>query len=99
MVIAAPDMPTAERKIRKDAIPDTAEFSDTGCDLAPSCLRCPLARCRYDEPGGAQKIRLVPRDEAIRVQRAEGAKINALASEYGLSRRTVFRILAEGREG
>jgi hypothetical protein len=23
---------------------------DTGCDASPSCLRCPLPRCKFDEP-------------------------------------------------
>ena len=87
------------RKIRSDALPEHASFQDLGCELAPSCLRCPLVRCRYDEPGGARKIRQDPRDETIRVRRAEGAEIDALASEFGLSRRSVFRVLARGREG
>ncbi len=86
------------RKIRRDALPEHASFQDLGCELAPSCLRCPLVRCRYDEPGGARKIRQDPRDETIRVRRAEGTEIDALASEFGLSRRSVFRVLARGRE-
>ena len=85
------------RKVRSDALPEYIEYQDSGCDLAPSCLRCPLARCRYDEPGGARKLLQVPRDEAVRRRREEGVGIDALAGEFGLSRRTVFRILARGR--
>ena len=49
------DIPAEERhangrKIRKEALPEYAAYQDTGCELAPSCLNCPLARCKYDEP-------------------------------------------------
>jgi hypothetical protein len=82
------------RKVRMDALPEHLDYRDGGCDLAPSCLRCPLARCRYDEPGGARRLFQSSRDEAVRVRRDEGVGINALAREFGISRRSVFRILA-----
>jgi hypothetical protein len=25
-------------------------FRDTGCELAPRCLECPLPMCKYDDP-------------------------------------------------
>ena len=85
------------RRIRSDALPEHLAYQDGGCDLSPECLRCPLERCRYDEPGGARRIVRAPRDEALRRRRGEGVAIKALASEFGLSRRTVFRVLARGR--
>lgn len=85
------------RKIRSDALPEQLDFRDTGCDLSPSCLRCPLARCRYDEAGGARRLLQDARDEAVRRRREEGVAIDALASEFGISRRSVFRILARGQ--
>lgn len=85
------------RKVRIDALPEHLAYRDDGCDLAPSCLRCPLVRCRYDEPGGARALLQVPRDEALRRRREEGIAIDALAAEFGLSRRSVFRVLAKGR--
>jgi hypothetical protein len=85
------------RKVRADALPECLEYRDTGCELAPSCLRCPLARCRYDEPGGARKLLQTSRDEAVRHRRGEGVGIDALAREFDISRRSVFRILARGR--
>jgi len=85
------------RKVRSDALPEQIAFRDGGCELAPSCLRCPLARCRYDEPGGAQALLRGPRDDAVQRRRAEGVAIDALAEEFGISRRSVFRILARGR--
>jgi hypothetical protein len=83
------------RRVRSDALPEHVEYRDTGCELAPSCVRCPLVRCRYDEPGGARKLLLGSRDETLRRRRREdGVAIEALAVEFGLSRRSVFRILA-----
>jgi hypothetical protein len=80
--------------MRRDALPEHLAYQDGGCDLAPSCLRCPLERCRYDAPGGARRIVRVTRDEALRRRRSEGVTIRALASEFGLTKRTVFRVLA-----
>ena len=85
------------RKVRTDALPEHLEYRDSGCDLAPSCLRCPLVRCRYDEPGGARALLQSSRDEAVQRRREEGAGIDGLAAEFALSRRSVFRILARGR--
>jgi hypothetical protein len=85
------------RKVRMDALPEHIDYRDRGCSLAPTCLRCPLERCRYDEPGGARMVLQRPRDAAVRIRREEGEGIAALASEFSISRRSVFRILARGR--
>jgi hypothetical protein len=85
------------RKVRSDALPEHVAFRDGGCDLSPTCLRCPLERCRYDEPGGARTMLLGARDVEVWRRRDEGGAIDALAREFGLSRRSVFRILARGR--
>ena len=87
------------RKVRSDALPEHLDYRDSGCELAPSCLRCPLVRCRYDEPGGARRLAQESRDQAVWRRRDEGLGIDALASEFALSRRSVFRILARGRNG
>jgi hypothetical protein len=84
------------RKMRRDARPDHVGYQDTGCVLSPSCLRCPLERCRYDQPGGVRKLRATDRDETLRRFYDEGTSIDALAARYDLSRRSVFRILAKG---
>ncbi len=86
-------------RVRSDSLPEHTRYRDDGCEVNPSCLTCPLARCRYDEPGGARALFQTPRDEAVRRRREEGLAIDALAQEFGLSRRSVFRILAKGREG
>ena len=83
------------RKIRKDVMVENVPYQDTGCVMAPACLRCPLERCRDDSPGGARKLLAGDRDETLRRFHDEGAPIDALASRYDLSRRSVFRILAK----
>ncbi len=85
------------RQVRRDALPEHTQYADIGCDLHPSCLTCPLVRCRYDEPGGARRLLQGPRDQAVQRRREEGIAIDALAAEFDLSRRSVFRILARGR--
>jgi hypothetical protein len=86
------------RRARYDALPENFEFRDGGCELSPSCLRCPLERCRYDAPGGVRTIRRTSRDEALLRRREEGLAVNALAREFGITKRTVFRVLARARE-
>jgi hypothetical protein len=85
------------RKIRSDALPEHVDYRDGGCEFSPTCVRCPLERCRYDEPGGARTVLLGARDIEVWRRREEGRGINTLAKEFGLSRRSVFRILARGR--
>jgi hypothetical protein len=86
-------------KPRRDALPEHTQYIDGGCDLHPSCLTCPLVRCRYDEPGGARKLRSDERDRAIlRLHRQGSLKVEAVARSFGVSRRTVFRVLARARQ-
>ncbi len=85
------------RRVRSDALPERLLYRDTGCELSPTCLRCPLERCRYDEPGGIRALIQAPRDDALLRRRAQGTPIRALALEFGVSRRTVCRVLARRR--
>lgn len=85
---------------RSDALPEYVDYADTGCDLYPSCLRCPLPRCRYDTNGGATAILREGRDRSIqRAAAHDGVSVDELARMFGLSRRTIFRVLERGRAG
>ena len=85
---------------RIDALPEYTEYRDGGCDLHGSCLTCPLPRCRYDEPGGAMAMMRGDRDEAIlRIAGRDGVSVDNLAEMFGLSRRTIFRVLQKGPRG
>ena len=93
------DERTAPRRPRSDALPENTSYRDTGCDLYPSCLRCPLPRCRYEEPGGAPAMLRTGRDAAIvRLAREQKLSVDELAARFGLSRRTIFRVLRAARE-
>jgi hypothetical protein len=87
-----------QQRVRQDALPEFTRYHDEGCDLYPSCLTCPLPRCRYDKPGGVRAIFNVRRDrEILQLRRRQGLPVDTLARRYGVSRRTVFRILRRGR--
>ena len=67
-------------------------YADTGCNRSPSCLRCPLARCKYD--GGA-----VSRTPEATERRVMALSFNptftsgTIAQRVGIHRRTVERII------
>jgi hypothetical protein len=87
-----------ERPGRIDALPEYTDYGDTGCDLYPSCLNCPLPRCRYEDPGGAAAMLRVGRNASIsRLAREEGMSVDELSEAFGLSRRTIFRVLSDTR--
>ncbi len=88
------------RRVREDALPEHTEYRDTGCDLASSCLACPLARCKHDEPGALARTAMAARDREIAyLRRRHGAPVDMLARTYGLSRRTIFRIMRREEGG
>lgn len=92
------DLPA--RKPRIDALPEYTDYQDGGCDLYPSCLSCPLPRCRYDDPGGAAAMLRNGRDASIvRLSHSDGLTVEELANMFGVSRRTVFRVLRAARSG
>ena len=79
---------------RIDALPEYTDYADTGCDLYSSCLRCPLPKCRYEDPGGAAAMLRTGRDASIvRLADQTGMTVDRLAEMFGLSRRTIFRVL------
>lgn len=82
---------------RKDALPEYSNYADTGCGLAPSCLSCPLERCRYDLPQGLKSFTQQGKASQVLALRAKGEMIETIAQRVGISRRTVFRYLAEQR--
>ena len=73
-------------------------YEDTGCELAgvDSCLKCPLPVCK-EEMDGSQIQRL--RNQLLDTERAErmrrrGWSVARAAEEFGVTQRTVFRMLA-----
>lgn len=69
-------------------------YEQDGCEVAPTCLACPLPMCRYEVKGGLRAIMNLGRNAEIVERRKSGEKPDELAGDFGVSRRTVFRVLA-----
>jgi AraC-like DNA-binding protein len=78
-----------------DRLPEFTSYRDTGCDFHPACLTCPLPRCRYDDPGWVQREQRGTRDTAIlQLRAAQALSVDELAERFGVSTRTVHRVLS-----
>lgn len=71
-------------------LPENYNYADTGCELAPSCLECPLAKCKYDNPKWSR--RNLMRDQEIVRLRTQGLKVSHIAKIVNTSERTVYRV-------
>ncbi len=73
-------------------------YADHGCSYAPSCLTCPFEVCRYDRGFAGNRVSKamsrVDRDRQITMMRARGMQIEEIAEVFGVSGRTVARILS-----
>ena len=88
------------QRLFPDSLPEHHTYRDDGCEVSPSCLRCPLPQCKHDEPGWYLRERRAQRDRTIcRLRRREGLTVNQLANRFGVSKRTVFRVLHRARDG
>ena len=90
-----PDAPRRELgRVRADTLPEHHTYTDEGCEVSPSCLRCPLPQCKHDEPGWYLRQRRAERDRTMLWLRSrEGMTVTQLARRFGVSKRTVFRAL------
>ena len=78
----------------KDRLPEFIPYKDDGCDISPSCLQCPLPKCRYDDPGWFRREVKAKRDqEVLKMRDEERLGPSQLAARFGVSRRTIHRIL------
>jgi hypothetical protein len=84
-------------RARHDSLPEYTRYRDDGCDISESCLTCPLPRCRYEEPGGLRALLNETRDRQIIQLRLKGVPVEELAGRFGISRRTVFRVIGSTR--
>ena len=70
-----------------DALPEFFPYRDEGCEVSPSCLRCPLAQCKYDDPLAYQQGLRRQRDhQVLQTRRQEGATVTQLARRFGPER-------------
>lgn len=80
-----------ERKPRRVEIP---MYPDVGCEVSPSCLRCPLPHCRHDKRAGIRSLTRERRDaQMASAIQTEDLTVPQVARRFGVSERTVFRAL------
>ena len=84
-------------KSERDLLPEHLRYQDDGCDLFPSCLNCPLPRCRYDEPGRKQMGKELRKERMLQLH-SDRKGIKELAQRFGVSKRTVYRIIGRNHD-
>lgn len=61
-----------ERGIRSEALPENANYEDTGCHEHPRCLTCPLPQCVYENEHVKRETLQTEEhrdDQAVRIRR------------------------------
>lgn len=76
---------------------DFEAYRDTGCQVHPSCLSCPLPQCIYDTARSQQEYERQVTYAAIRRLRDEGVAPKEIARRTNRSIWLVWRILRESR--
>jgi AraC-like DNA-binding protein len=81
-----------------DLLPEYCRYQDDGCEFANSCLNCPFPDCIYAQPGGRQQWLKNLRDQEVLKLHRQGKSVKELAEMFGLSSRTIQRILQRDRD-
>ena len=82
-----------------DAVPEFYHYEDTGCEVSPSCLNCPLPRCKYDDPVWFQRHQRLSKDlDVLTAMRLEDLAVEEAAERFSVTVRTIFRIMRRCRE-
>ena len=76
------------KKAKADCNPEA--YKDEGCRLFPSCLKCPLPVCVYEDSRAIKRMR----DQEILKRYREGYSPRELAQMFGITIRTIYRALA-----
>ena len=76
-----------------DFRPEYCHYRDEGCEYADACLECPFPQCIYDEPRGRQRWLKGMRDQEIIRLFSGGWKVKELALLFGVSQRTIQRVV------
>ncbi len=71
---------------------------DTGCEVAPKCLECPLPQCKYDMGAAYLHYQTTQRAlQAVGIINTEGLSIAEAAARFNTTKRQIFRYLAHNR--
>jgi DNA-binding NarL/FixJ family response regulator len=79
--------------LEEDLPPEFTRYRDEGCEHAAKCLNCPFSKCLYEEPGGKERYFKSRRNGEIFRFSREGKKTHEIAGKFGVSERTVQRIV------
>lgn len=82
--------------VRSDTLPENTRYADDGCEASRSCLTCPLAMCKYDDPGWVRREDRSHRDDEIFRLRKAGMPVPELSRQFRVSTRTVHRVVQRG---
>ena len=78
-----------------DVIPERYPYRDDGCEVSPSCLRCPLPQCKYDDPDWFRREKQKKRDkQVVDALRGNSLSVPEASARFSVSQRTIFRILS-----
>jgi hypothetical protein len=81
-----------------DLPPEFCSYRDEGCELAPSCLNCPLPRCVEDLPNGRVAFaKLLRNHEICRLHVVEKKSVKELMAQFKLSRRSIMAAISSER--
>lgn len=89
------DSPSASHS-QPDRLPEHTLYRDTGCSIQPSCLSCPLPRCRFDD-SQYRSTKKQPRNDIIIALHELGLRASQIATSFGLETRQVQRIIKSHR--
>jgi hypothetical protein len=75
-------------------------MEDTGCDIGgPSCLACPLPKCRHDMSWVEVRAGIKDQQDAkLMATWDPGMSVSQVAALHGITERTVYRIKARSRK-
>lgn len=81
----------SKRRIRE---PGIDYYADNGCEVARTCLECPLSRCKFDDMVWFTSYRRRARDFRIATAiHSEGLSVKEAAQRFSVTPRTIFRVL------
>lgn len=72
-------------------LPEHQVWVDDGCSVSPSCLNCPLPRCRYEETPEERQTELERKQNEVRQLRTAGVPREEVCRRFGISVRTYLR--------
>ena len=92
-------MESETRNDEQDLPPEYCHYRDEGCEFADSCLDCPFPQCIHEQPRGRQRwLKRTRQKEMIRLLTSEGKGVKELATIFGVSQRTVQRVLKRAKD-